>query len=285
MEIEDNSNADVTEELVIAAPTFQINLEIIESVEIENQSEELRSLGLTVYDQSKFEEGILKQVDDALEEQERLKSSKKTKTTKKNASSAVNTLPTNGSQNITDETEKEKLVRLGQMTPFGTMLHGNKISQELTSFEKYLLEQEKLRKEKSKQTSKKGKALKSTGSSKEKVAPVLQRSTKKTSSSSPNKKKNSEGPAGKTRKRKKSKKDSEEEWNSDDSDWEYSDEELSNPSKKKKKNRPDRVTDDGNLNDYQERIKTWQQDDDIDCEEFEGGLKIPLVIWDQVIRF
>ena len=168
MEIEDNSNADVTEELVIAAPTFQINLEIIESVEIENQSEELRSLGLTVYDQSKFEEGILKQVDDALEEQERLKSSKKTKTTKKNASSAVNTLPTNGSQNITDETEKEKLVRLGQMTPFGTMLHGNKISQELTSFEKYLLEQEKLRKEKSKQTSKKGKALKSTGSSKEK---------------------------------------------------------------------------------------------------------------------
>ena len=37
MEIEDNSNADVTEELVIAAPTFQINLEIIESVEIENQ--------------------------------------------------------------------------------------------------------------------------------------------------------------------------------------------------------------------------------------------------------
>merc|ERR1711911_20360 len=50
--------------------TFQVNRDMISCIAVENQPDELKTLGLIVYDQSKFEEGILKQVDDALQEQE-----------------------------------------------------------------------------------------------------------------------------------------------------------------------------------------------------------------------
>jgi cell division septation protein DedD len=284
MEVEGDSNKVVVEEegdnnVVVPAPSFQVNLDIIESVQIENQSEELRALGLTVYDQSKFEEGILKQVDDALEEQEKLKSLKKKSSIagKKNKNQQIvcDVVP----NKVHSETEREKLVRLGQMTPFGTMLTGNNISQELTSFEKYLLEQEKLRNLKSQHTSKKGKSLKNPGTSKEKVVHVLE-----PTSPTKKKKKSKQFPdASSSRKRKSSKDD--DEWNSDDSDWEYSDEETPSKKKKKKKVRNDKVIDDGNMDDYELRLRDWELDEDIECEEFEGGLKIPSMIWDKVSDF
>ena len=286
MEVESDSNKVVVEEgdnVIVPTPSFLVNSDIIESVQIENQSEELRALGLTVYDQSKFEEGILKQVDAALEEQEKLQSLKKKPVTgKQNRKKIFDDVAPNKVQN---ETEKEKLVRLGQMTPFGTMLTGTKItSQELTSFEKYLLEQEKLRNLKSQHTSKKGKSLKSPTASKEKVVHVLEpTSTTSKSNLTKKKKKNSKQfPDTSSSRKRKSSKDDEEEWNTDDSDWEYSDEETPSKKKKKRKNQADKVIDDGNVEDYQQRLRDWELDDAIVCEEFEGGLKIPSMIWDQV---
>ena len=278
-------------------PNFQVNRDIIENVAIENQSEELRCLNITVYDQSKFEEGILRQVDDALEEQERQKKAivkKKSKNEKKGKSIITD-------DKVQEETEKEKLVRLGQMTPFGTVL-GEK-NTELTSFEKYLLEQEKLRNEKAKLTSKKGKALKSS-TVQAPAVPQKQLTKKeihrkeglKRSEKISRKDKNSdsdyvpsdiESPKPKLVNipKKRRKKESERDWNTDDSDWEYSDNE--DVPKKRKSKKTDQVIDDGNKNDYNERLAELTDFalEHQDCEEFEGGYRIPLSIWNQLYNY
>ena len=141
---------------------FEINRNAIESVVFENQPEELRALGLTIYDQSKFEEGVLRQVDSALEEQERVKKVKEAKhkigpkkndKSEKSGSHETPTLPTQR-----EETQQDRLIRLGHMTPFGTILNAEKKTDGLTSFEKYLLEQENLQKLKKKES--KGKVVK-----------------------------------------------------------------------------------------------------------------------------
>lgn len=279
---------------------FQINRDIIDSVSIENQSEELRALGITVYDQSKFEEGILRQVDDALEEQERQKkaaNAKKPLVLRDATKEKVVDLP----PKIQQETEKEKMVRLGQMTPFGTVLDTEHQSNVLTSFEKYLLEQEKLRSDKAKVTSKKGKTLKSAvapptlSPRKELAKKVTHSRNKKTLKSSPRKKSSDseyipsdkESPKAKlsTIQHKKRKKAVEGNGDTDDSDWEYSEDE--DAPKKRKTKKSGQVIDDGNMNDYRERLAEFSnfQMENEDCEEFEGGYRIPLSIWNQLYNY
>lgn len=304
-EVVDNST-NLTEpeenEVPRVISNFQVNRDIIESVAVENQSEELRALGITVYDQSKFEEGILRQVDDALEEQERQKKSKKKAPSSKDErrEPVVDEVV-----KVQDETEKEKMVRLGQMTPFGTLLKGGKITQELTSFEKYLLEQEKLRNEKAKSTSKKGKSLKSPSAlrdcspvkeSRKKGVQVHKKELPKRCSTQQFGTKHSDSDyvpsddelskaKAKTTARKRKKKNADEEWNTDDSDWEYSDDEE--VSKKRSIKKPGRVTDDGNINDYRDRLADLPnfESQNQDCEEFEGGYRIPLTIWNQLYNY
>jgi DNA excision repair protein ERCC-6 len=309
---EPNENSDsviisVGNETPRVLPNFQINRDIIESVAIENQSEELRSLGITVYDQSKFEESILRQVDDALEEQERHKKVN-------NAKKILTSKDVDKEKTVVDkplkirkETEKEKMVRLGQMTPFGTVLDSGGKNAELTSFEKYMLEQEKLRNEKTKVSSKKGKTLKSPASAVnlspgkgliERVTPKSQTNTTSkrgfqkngsdsdyvpSDEASPKPKK----PGGFQRKKKKKEKtENEKEWNTDDSSWEYSEDEET-PKKRKTRKTSDRIVDDGNMNDFRERIAAlpYFETENQDCEEFEGGYRIPLSIWNQLYNY
>jgi len=285
-------------------PNFQINRDIIESVAFENQSEELRFLGITVYDQSKFEESILRQVDDALEEQERHKKVISVKKILASKDGDKEQTVADKPLKIQKETEKEKMVRLGQMTPFGTVLNSGGKTTELTSFEKYMLEQEKLRNEKTKVSTKKGKTLKSPGSvvnlshGKDLVKRVAPKSQTKTTSKKGFHKNCSdsdyvpsdeESPKPKkpgSLQRKKRKQDIEKEWNTDDSNWEYSEDEET-PKKRKSKKTSDQIVDDGNINDFRERLAAIPhfETENQDCEEFEGGYRIPLSIWNQLYNY
>ena len=311
---------------------FQINRDEIESVAVDNQAEELKALGLTVYNQSTFEEGILRQVDSAIEEQERLKNAKKvvfkdpqkSNKSKKSENPVVNILP------LQEETEQDRLIRLGHMTPFGTVLNAKKNNQELTSFEKYLLEQEKFKNLKNKGISK-GKSLKTVsrqsstpepisvlkktplpkkniaaGNPSRKnlaskpsadVAPLLTRNNKsKASKTSRNNYSDSEyipsdeeeswGKVKSNKKRKRA--DDDDEWNTDDSDWICSEDEEK--PREKQRRRKGRLLDDGNVNDYNDRLTAWKKSleeryDDEDDEEFEGGFKVPKKIWERLYSY
>ena len=306
--VEEASALDVQEQgnvsLTSIRPVFQVNRDIIESVAIENQSEELRTLGITVYDQSKFEEGILRQVDDALEEQEKHRQHHKRKAVLPQDAEKEPTV--SHVVEVSTETEKEKMVRLGKMTPFGTVINGNKVSQEMTSFEKYLLEQEKLRNQRAKIPSKKGKSLKPPtvvphsslpkGETKS-FHPIRKKTPKKGEGISKSKSDSDYIPSeeeAKSRskihqeKKKRKRKETEnDEWNTDDSDWEYSDEEERTSKKRKRTNKNNRAIDDGNLNDFRERIAELGDyiTENQDCEEFEGGYRIPLSIWNQLYNY
>ena len=85
--------------------------------------------------------------------------------------------------------------------------------------------------------------------------------------------------------KKRRKKESERDWNTDDSDWEYSDNE--DVPKKRKSKKTDQVIDDGNKNDYNERLAELTDFalEHQDCEEFEGGYRIPLSIWNQLYNY
>ena len=300
------------------AVPFQVNREAIEQIAVHNQPEELRALGLTVYDQLTFEESILKQVDTALEEQERSKSTKKSgiaiKGLKNGSEGGKRKADNEAAQlvvpSVQNETEQEKSVRLGLSTPFGTTLSNvNKNAQELTSFEKYLLEQEKLRMQKTKQT-KKGKSLikpdkpkksyqyptdtpmKSNASKPQSILEAYLINASKRASESNNKAQLGEIAAGKKRKAK----DDDKEWATDDSDWEYSedDEQSKNRRKKKIRRKNGQAVDDGNTQDFNERIANWRKlsgvsqeddDDDDECEDFEGGYKLPKRVWDRLYNY
>lgn len=73
----DNGRPVTQQEVENLESKFQVDLGKIESIAPEQQNEELWLLAITVYDQNKFEEGILGQVDDAIEKQERQKASKR----------------------------------------------------------------------------------------------------------------------------------------------------------------------------------------------------------------
>lgn len=253
--------------------TFQVNRDMISCIAVENQPDELKTLGLIVYDQSKFEEGILKQVDDALQEQELnkvVKSDAKHKCNSKKKAPAVETLPER------HETEKEKLVRLGHMTPFGSVLKSEEQPPSgLSSFERYLLEQEHLNSKRStlkvKSNNKKGKSLKSLVQ----IQPAQSFTTvldkKQTSKPSVEKQCHSEFKKysdseylpsdedirGSTS-AKQSRKRKSDEWASDDSDWEYSDPEGETVCSSKRRSSR-QLIDDGRTSDYKERLALWME--------------------------
>lgn len=278
---------------------FQVDRNQIESIAVENQPEELRALGIIAYDQSTFEEGILQQVDNALEKQNKLK--------KQNVAQP---------KKVRKETEKEKLIRLGQITPFGTAVSGAGTNVS-SSLERYLQEQEKLKQQK-KQENGKGKALKKTSSftsptiTSKSLTPQSKeaRKNKKSSTSITSRKRNSSDDEyipekSKTKLSKKRKisstsstpsscgsKDLEDDgdvtyYQTDDSDWE-SESEVG-PASSKRKKKSGRVIDDGNVNDYHERLAEWKATcgprDEIPCHELEGGYRIPLSVWDSLYNY
>lgn len=79
---------------------------------------------------------------------------------------------------------------------------------------------------------------------------------------------------------------SDEEWKTDDSDWEYSDEEKSVSRKRRKS---DREMDDGNVDDYLRRLKAWERSNDREeiesqVKNVDNGFKMPLVIWNKLYK-
>ena len=60
-----------SESLNISSYGIEINREKIKCIPINEQIEAFKDLGVSVYEQEEFEDGVLQQVDDAIEEQER----------------------------------------------------------------------------------------------------------------------------------------------------------------------------------------------------------------------
>ncbi|KAG8232117.1 hypothetical protein J437_LFUL012126, partial [Ladona fulva] len=91
----------------------------------------------------------------------------------------------------------------------------------------------------------------------------------------------------------KQRRDKEDRWGTDDSDWEYSDEE----SIRRRRKRSKKVIDDGNIEDYVDRLKLWEKQqkeesredggetNDILFHELDGGLKVPLRIWKRLFSY
>ena len=60
-----------SESLNISSYGIEINREKIKCIPINEQIEAFKDLGVSAYEQEEFEDGVLQQVDDAIEEQER----------------------------------------------------------------------------------------------------------------------------------------------------------------------------------------------------------------------
>ncbi|XP_046989241.1 DNA excision repair protein ERCC-6-like isoform X2 [Schistocerca americana] len=253
------------------------------------------------------------------------------------------------------ETEMEKKIRLGEMTPFGTVLGntGNKsaprVDQTLSEFEKYLEAQSKLQQTQRKKVLLKKKALrlnceetaiqegksvtpkkKSTPLKKSILLPKKRKKKEKLGSSTSEdyqdqlkrpgkllsektaledsdegseyipsedelreaeddekKMRKWEGPSlHHVKKRRRQKLISPpEEWCSDDSDWDYSDEER----RLKKRKRSKKEIDDGNADDYMERLKLWEKTRTEETvrgdQELEGGYRIPKFLWNKLYNY
>ncbi|XP_075232216.1 DNA excision repair protein ERCC-6-like [Lycorma delicatula] len=114
---------------------FLVDRSVIPSVAKSDQATELQNIsGISVYSQDVLEAGILKQVDDALEGEI-------------NPSiEAVEGSAFDINNFGTKETDMERSIRLGEMTPFGTILNGSSDSKkkknlELSILEKYMEKQ------------------------------------------------------------------------------------------------------------------------------------------------
>ena len=255
-------------------PVFQVNRDIISSIALENQSDELKALGLVVYDHSKFEEEVLKQVDDALQEQE----------LQKEVTEGAKVEPNTEKKTVAiekiiqrEETDREKLVRLGHMTPFGTVLRSEESpAPGLSSFERYLLIQEELNSKKFSSkglpNGNKGKSLKILPKNNPEKNALL--TVKKEPKSKPCLTKQglekrvalhnnsdseylpSEDEVKESTSKTNLRKRKSEDWATDDSDWECSDpEEESQCTSKKRKS--GQLIDDGRVIDYKERLALW----------------------------
>ncbi|XP_063234506.1 DNA excision repair protein ERCC-6-like [Bacillus rossius redtenbacheri] len=247
------------------------------------------------------------------------------------------------------ESEMERKIRLGEMTPFGSTLSTSRALpvKELTEFEKYLLDQSKqqMRKKNSAKAQTKnavhvGDSMPVKKSPRERASPlkkcILQPKKRKkkvnlgtwTSEDYRDQNRKPEKPMSETvplddsegseylpseeeweqmqreekgsrhkapkksqpKKRQCKKKSSThpETWDSDDSDWEYSDEE----SRAKRRSKSRKEIDDGNLEDFQERLKLWEERqaregaaDDGSPHELENGLKVPAQLWGKLYSY
>ena len=66
----DQECASKPESISISSYGIEIDRKKIKSVPVNEQSEVLQDLGVSAYEQEEFEEGVLQQVDDAIEERE-----------------------------------------------------------------------------------------------------------------------------------------------------------------------------------------------------------------------
>ncbi|PNF23188.1 hypothetical protein B7P43_G02730 [Cryptotermes secundus] len=79
-----------------------------------------------------------------------------------------------------------------------------------------------------------------------------------------------------------------EEWGTDDSDWDYSDEET----RCKRRRSSKKEIDDGNIEDYNERLKLWEEQrgrqakaEQTGDHEMEGGYKLPRDLWSKLYNY
>ncbi|XP_021935615.1 DNA excision repair protein ERCC-6-like isoform X3 [Zootermopsis nevadensis] len=78
------------------------------------------------------------------------------------------------------------------------------------------------------------------------------------------------------------------EWGTDDSDWDYSDEETRAKRRKSRK----KEIDDGNIEDYNERLKLWEEQkarqtepEEMGGHEIGGGYKLPRDLWSKLYNY
>lgn len=260
-----------------------------------------------------------------------------------------------GNESGRKETEMEKKIRLGEMTPFGTVLGINgiksapRVDQTLTEFEKYLEAQSKLQQAQRKRVlvkkkahnfncdevvSQEGKSLtpkkKSSPLKKSILLPKKRKKKEKLGSSTSEDYQDQLKRPGKLLSEKTALEDSDEgseyipsedeireaeddekmtrkwegpsvhrvkkrrqqklisppeEWCSDDSDWDYSDEER----RLKRRKRSKKEIDDGNADDYMERLKLWEKTHTEETvtgdQELEGGYRIPKYLWSKLYNY
>ena len=84
-------------------------------------------------------------------------------------------------------------------------------------------------------------------------------------------------------------------WNTDDEDWAYTDNEDEESSKDsgigiKKRRKNHNTVDDGDKDIYLQRLQEWQDtinedDDDLDYEELEGGMRVPARLWTSLYHY
>ena len=162
------------------------------------------------------------------------------------------------------ETKREKSIRLGQMTAFGTVIATKSVQEEQskTNYVNDFIKKEE-----------------DTPKTSSKLKEILER--------------------GKQKKKEKVKR-YDDEWHTDDSDWDYSDKEepneddqvLSAKIVKKKSKKSYNVVDDGDKDIYLERLQEWQDSRSEEAikleskyEELDGGLRVPFKIWNSLYHY
>lgn len=173
------------------------------------------------------------------------------------------------------ETERERQIRMGEMTPFGNVLGSNK------SFEKYMEKQLKLqmlKSERKKQT---------VSLTKEKKKPKRKRQESSDSEYLPESDEGEENNKRRCPQRvppvPKLQKIKSDEWHTDDEDWEDSDEEIA------KNKRKGKIVDDGPMKDYMKRVAAWEKENSLEeiennCRQLGHGFKVPNLIWDKLYK-
>uniref|UniRef100_A0A1B6DRP9 DNA excision repair protein ERCC-6 n=2 Tax=Clastoptera arizonana TaxID=38151 RepID=A0A1B6DRP9_9HEMI len=315
----ENNNLE-KEKLNVEPQRFEIQRSIISSIEKKQQAAELQFIeGLVVYDQDKFEAGVLEQVENALEEQNKYDVS-----CKDVAESATLFL------DAQEETQRERYIRFGEMTPFGSTPNADNHSRkEFSILEKYLRDQQELEKKSrpivqtkktpvkrklpysnSKRNNKQIKKIDFYGCNKKKSPDrtvkqdFLNQDSASGSEYVPSESdgfssEDDEGGGRTIKDRRIRKKCSKkkvknslngitkipEDWRSDDSDWEYSDEDESDPNKKRKSKK---VIDDGDVDEYNKRITCWKKTNDKNNtgdHKLEGDYQIPNIIWTKLYGY
>lgn len=325
---------------------FSIDRSCIPTVPQTDQDNELLDLNIQVYQQDILEKGILNQVDEAFEKElqrkkkkQEIREAKRLKKAEDEAKADENA-EDKSSHSINvglvhlEETEMERRIRMGEMTPFGTYIAAK--STEMNNYENV---EEYLRNQLQLQEKNKGVKRKKTQDKIEKSPKLAKKnhSPLKKKVFFPRKRKRKEilgteaseewgdlqkspgkllsektamegssgseyypgGSESETEERPKIKKVtrpkrvtvrnsvSEEDWKTDDSDWEYSDNEK-NVSRKSRKTTKE--LDDGNVDDYLKRLKTWERNNNREeiesqVKNIDNGFKIPSVIWNKLYNY
>ncbi|KAJ9577602.1 hypothetical protein L9F63_005789, partial [Diploptera punctata] len=278
----------------------------IAEVQLVDETMELQTLGLSVYNQDTLEQGILHQVDQALEELDRRKLELQINAVADDILlEYLNCIRKMGQE----ENERDRKIRLGEMTPFGNALGDEtpttiRSNEGLTEFEKYLQRRKRrnlvhilvmsgeIRSHSLVPTVEGGKklTLSMIRDHKKKPGKLVSEETALDDSEG-SEYLPSESEIEEVKKediRKKQFYQDSEEWGTDDSDWEYSDEE----SRAKRRRSTKKEIDDGNIEDYHERLKFWEEqkarqpeEENTGYHEMEGGYKIHKNLWTKLYNY